>query len=598
MTDTLIQCVKKGACLSIGLFFAFACSGPQKEELTIAQYYEAQLDSLTFHLTRIPGASTIDQQRSCYLTARKHFKKAEPIMAFIDPENYETVNQPNLLQVEEEDLTNIRVQQPQGFQVIEEELFSVSPDQELITSKVNFLTQRVRLMRNNHSAQTMKPQHLLLAIRNSIISVATTGITGFDSPAALNSLIDAQYVYASIVFILENQVDRFARTELLQRWRTEVTNTIAMLNGNFDAFDRFGFMKIHTNQQFLLWNETKKDWDVHLNVELALKNDASTLFHASSFNDTYFSGRDALPPSEEIILLGKQLFNDPNLSSSGNLSCSSCHAATKAFTDGRETSLGQNQKPLLRNAPTLKYAAYQSDFFYDKRAGNLEGQMISVILDENEFHSDLTSFTHYVNQTPAYQDAFSEILGSDSVSGYQVRQTIASYIRSLNPFNSRFDKNIRGEEATMSALEIKGANLFMGTAGCATCHFVPFFNGTVPPRWKETELENLGVPADKSNQKLDDDAGRYNVFHTEERRFFFKTPTIRNIALTAPYMHNGAYDSLKQVIDFYNVGGGEGLGLEVPLQTLPPDSLHLSEEAVDALIAFMNTLTDEPEKEL
>ena len=134
----------------------------------------------------------------------------------------------------------------------------------------------------------------------------------------------------------------------------------------------------------------------------------------------------------------------------------------------------------------------------------------------------------------------------------------------------------------------------MGKAACATCHFPPAFNGTVPPKYMETEFENLGVPknADFDHPILDDDPGQFHPYMVEEKRNFFKTSTVRNVALTGPYMHNGVYESLEEVVQFYNVGGGQGMGLEVPYQTLPPDSLHLTDKEQKALVAFMQSLTD------
>ena len=133
----------------------------------------------------------------------------------------------------------------------------------------------------------------------------------------------------------------------------------------------------------------------------------------------------------------------------------------------------------------------------------------------------------------------------------------------------------------------------MGKAKCATCHFAPVFNGTVPPNFTETEFELLGVP--KSNKlpaMVDTDLGRFDVFKTPERKHFFKTPTVRNISKTAPYMHNGVYYDLEEVMDFYNNGGGSGLGLEFEYQTLRSDSLKLKNSEIKDIIAFMNSLED------
>ena len=184
------------------------------------------------------------------------------------------------------------------------------------------------------------------------------------------------------------------------------------------------------------------------------------------------------------------------------------------------------------------------------------------------------------------------------ITNMNVRNAIATYIRSLAPFDSKFDRNMNDLEDTMTTEEINGFNLFMGKAACATCHFPPAFNGTVPPKYMETEFENLGVPKNASfdNPVLDDDLGQFFPYEVNEKKHFFKTSTVRNVELTGPYMHNGVYETLEEVVQFYNVGGGQGMGLDVPLQTLPSDSLNLTDIESKAIIAFMKTLTDQQYK--
>jgi len=155
---------------------------------------------------------------------------------------------------------------------------------------------------------------------------------------------------------------------------------------------------------------------------------------------------------------------------------------------------------------------------------------------------------------------------------------------------------MRGQENTFTPQEKLGMNLFMGKALCATCHFMPLTNGTVPPFFSETEKEVIGVPKTAANKKLDDDTGFYFMYEEPIQKGMFKTPTVRNVAITAPYMHNGVYENLEQVVDFYNQGGGAGLGFDLPHQTLPFDNLKLTKEEEQALVAFMKTLTDVPEE--
>jgi cytochrome c peroxidase len=145
----------------------------------------------------------------------------------------------------------------------------------------------------------------------------------------------------------------------------------------------------------------------------------------------------------------------------------------------------------------------------------------------------------------------------------------------------------------MTDEEILGFNLFMGKALCASCHFMPLTNGTVPPFFSETEREVIGVPKTAQNEVWDDDPGFYVMYKEPAHWGMFKTPTVRNVEVTAPYMHNGIYETLEEVVDFYNQGGGTGLGFDIPHQTLPFDNLDLSQKEQKALVAYMKTLTDE-----
>ena len=142
----------------------------------------------------------------------------------------------------------------------------------------------------------------------------------------------------------------------------------------------------------------------------------------------------------------------------------------------------------------------------------------------------------------------------------------------------------------------KGFNLFMGKANCGTCHFAPNFSGLVPPLFDESESEVLGVRINADSLILDDDLGRYASgipsYEAEFYKHSFKTLSVRNVKFSAPYFHNGGFTSLREVMDFYNNGGGAGRGLDVPYQTLSADSLNLNEDEINAIISFMEALSD------
>ena len=154
--------------------------------------------------------------------------------------------------------------------------------------------------------------------------------------------------------------------------------------------------------------------------------------------------------------------------------------------------------------------------------------------------------------------------------------------------------NVRPQPASLTPEERHGFDLFMGKGGCGTCHFAPLFGGAMPPALVENEPEVIGVPATprRSHARIDPDSGRFNVRRIAQHLHAFKTPSVRNVALTAPYMHNGVYATLEEVLDFYDAGGGHGIGVVLSHQTLPTDSLHLSRAEKRAIIAFLGTLTD------
>jgi cytochrome c peroxidase len=181
-----------------------------------------------------------------------------------------------------------------------------------------------------------------------------------------------------------------------------------------------------------------------------------------------------------------------------------------------------------------------------------------------------------------------------SITIDKVAIAVAAYIRTLFPMSSAFDRYIAGQRKAMTADQISGFNLFMGKAQCGTCHFAPLFNGLTPPLYGTTEYEVLGVPRsdDLGKPVVDDDSGRFSVYPMTYYTRAFKTPTLRNTAVTGPWMHNGSFHSLTKVMDFYNKGGGKGLGMRTPEQTLSSQPLGLSPREIGQIKSFLSTLTD------
>ncbi|NMM47465.1 cytochrome-c peroxidase [Marinigracilibium pacificum] len=580
------------ACLLISLF-AFSCINEkasladEKPFSKMDSLYRSDLSFCVNDLESIINSPDSEQKQRHYLDARLRFKKLEPVLGFVDIENYKYLNQPNILKIEEEDQTDIKIFKPSGFQVLEENLFLDDPDTAQVNAIAKAIIGRLKLVENTTSLTNYKDYHIFWMIRKELIRIALTGITGFDSPVLENSLMESRVAYQRVGDYIKASGLLVEHPELSKKWNKSIQNAMLSLEGDFENFNRYEFIKGVTHNQLALWNESVNQLDVEFPFELAFNNEMTTLFSAETFNDDFFAERRNKESNEAQVLLGQALFSDKRLSENNQMSCATCHKAEKAFTDGKKTFQGQN-----RNTPTLNYAHLQQGFFYDNRSGSLEGQIVSVVKNRNEFHTDLRTIIEKVGKIEDYKNAFDTIY-SNGLTEYTLRHSISSFIRDLAPFDSKFDRSINGDDQ-LSEEEINGFNLFMGKAKCATCHFAPLFNGTVPPDFTESEMEMLGVPKtnDFDKAEIDPDPGRYELFKTDERKHFFKTPTIRNVTHTAPYMHNGVFSTLEEVVDFYDRGGGVGIGINLDNQTLPGDPLNLTDEEKDNLILFLHTLTD------
>jgi len=256
----------------------------------------------------------------------------------------------------------------------------------------------------------------------------------------------------------------------------------------------------------------------------------------------------------------------------------------------------EGQGLLKRNTPTLLNAAFQPAQFYDMRANTLEAQVRDVIESKTEMHGSIKLLSARLSNDTVYRRLFAVAYPESAKSGpgqKEITGAIAAYVRTLSVLNSRFDAYMRGNRSAMDAGEVNGFNLFMGKAKCGACHYMPLFNGALPPSYTKVDAEVLGVPADPKGSRIDDDRGRNGITHATADDHAFKIPAVRNAAQTAPYMHNGVFASLEEVIDFYDVGGGAGMGIKIDNQTLSAEPLRLSAKEKKELIAFIKCLNNQ-----
>ncbi|WP_338398218.1 cytochrome-c peroxidase [Persicobacter psychrovividus] len=530
-----------------------------------------------------------DSLQSRFFEARLAFKSFELWPNYYLPEAVKKVNGPVLPKVDEHD-ANRKTLHPTGFQVVEEYLFPFHPaDSSIVREKINELYSYAQGLCRQAKYIQFTEAHFFQAFREQILTYTALGLSNFDSPVAKHS---HQEMIASLEGV----------KPYLHHFHLQST-TIYYINALQRALRIDGYSSYHLIKKYFIplersLNNLRKTNQVKaLSFNQMMPPWEQSLFKLQQFNPHYFSLhplKRKIPASAE---LGEQLFFDPQLSGNGQRSCASCHQTNHAFasTKARDLAIGQ-QKPLPRNTPSLNYAAFQSLQFWDGRAGKLEDQIRQVISNPEEMNSSLAMVSEKLNTQASYQKYFEEAFGpTPSISPLQIQTALADYIRSIPVGQSAFDQMLFSKLPDNPQVA-HGFDLFMGKAQCGTCHFFPLFNGTVPPHFTETETEVLGITATENFREptLDPDAGKYHLYQADLHLFAFKTPTVRNSALTAPYMHNGAFSSLEKVLEFYDAGGGAGLGLNIPHQTLPADSLHLSQNEKDALIAFLAALNDQP----
>jgi cytochrome c peroxidase len=582
--------------LFLTLCFFFSCQKNEVSKTTIKQ-------DLLIHLTKLNNEiielekfvnnnssqkEILKQFKKCRLT----YKKVEWAIEYFIPDAARFMNGPALDEIELEENKSF---EPHGFQVIEEMIYpeySIENKKDIIR-ELRIFQSNIKQITSTFEVITISDDYVLDAIEQNVFRVITLGITGFDSPILQSSVLETG---ESLIVIPESLAKINANNKSFSEIKklTQKANNYCIKHNNFNSFDRAFFITEYLNPI----SKKIKAFQKEENIKNVKKNSplnaaAETLFDKDAFDVNAFVVSPEYNFTKEKAHLGEKLFYDKSLSKSNNRSCATCHNPEKAFTDGLKTNVSLTGSNLARNTPTLTYASLQNAQFWDMRQLDLEKQSVNVIQNKDEMHGSIENIHTKILLDSAYIKLFKKAYPkSVKAESWQIQNAIASYVRSLNSFDSRFDMYMRGQKNALNSNEINGMNLFMGKAKCATCHFTPLFNGTVPPSYSKTEHEVIGTPAETNGKKLSPDTGRYLYNNMPQLVGAFKTPTIRNAAITAPYMHNGVFKTLEEVVDFYNKGGGKGLGYEVANQTLPFDKLNLTKAEEKDLVAFMKTLTD------
>ncbi len=294
------------------------------------------------------------------------------------------------------------------------------------------------------------------------------------------------------------------------------------------------------------------------------------------------------PFSEARAALGEQLFFDPKLSRSGQIACASCHEPDLAFADGRKVSFGHDRQAGRRNSPSVAMSGFTQHPFWDGRAQGLEGQALMPVVDPLEMAFSIEELLVRLNADSTYRDRFAAVFGEATIQADMLRQALANYQRTLVRFarNTRFERFLRGQHDALDDRQLHGLHLFRTKARCMNCHHGATLS--------DDDFHNAGMTY--YGRKYED-LGRYEVTGKVEDVGRFRTPSLRLVSKTGPWLHNGLFPDLMGVLNFYNVGMPRpkptAAQRDDPLfpQTSPRfKALNLSRDELSALRSFLDAL--------
>ncbi len=600
---------KKSLCLLLSalLLISFTTSQPIDEESvgienTMA-YFVSNSGLLTASTKELYEAvKLLDEDSASLFNARKKlasarldFKRIEFFTEYFFQSETRMYNAAPVTEIEEPTLELV---EPMGLQQIESLLF----DADVLGNKKMLLLQAEALYSSVSNLKSLLYQfqitdaQILESQRIEIIRIMALSIAGYDAPSLKTGINETLEATKTMYFILNPYMAKEPVSG--RRIKHILTGSIQFLNASkdFDSFDRMEYLvKFALPLQKELGVLTRA-LQLEINTTTLLNYEAEHILKPNAFKKNGFG--TTFTENAEMESLGKKLFSEKKLSGTLTTSCATCHQPGNYFNDNLPKSPSLHKDSILkRNTPTLLYAGKQHMQFWDGRSQSLKDQIINVLFNPLEMAGNSTMLNKGIPKDATYQPLFQLAFPekkTDHIGVDEIATAIASYVNSLAPMSSAFDRYIAGDQKALTDDQISGFNLFMGKAQCGTCHFLPHFNSLLPPFYNVSEVEVLGTPANDDPDKpvKDDDPGRFDLYRIHFYRGAFKTPTLRNAAKTAPYMHNGAFKTLHSVMEFYNRGGGKGLGLNIKDQTLSASKLNLTPKETDQIILFIDALTD------
>ncbi len=541
--------------------------------------------------------------------ARRKLKSLDFWFRYLEPTVYKRINGP--LQVEWESEVFEKYEKPHkregsGYTLAEIYLGEENIKRDSLLALLEFAISATETYKQYSIVGNLEDKDaFFLCNRLYLLNLATIYTSGFECPEPERIVPELQNLLSDVKDIYKVYNESFPEFPLTEKYLLQYDRMIAFVKeqpADLEKFDHFRFIRDHVNPLFALNQQYVRTYKIKSKNfnDYTLDNSASSIFSKSLFfaqdiKGIYSGIRDPKVLAE-IDSIGKYLFYDPILSGNNLRSCVSCHKPEQCFTDTAvAASLQYNQKDLLpRNSPSLINTPYNHLLMLDGKLHTLTQQAHAVMTNPIEMGSKEEEVLEKVMSCKTYKKAFTKFLkytpGQKEVTMQHIASAITLYYGKFSQYYSPFDEAMNGGKVPEEDV-IKGFNLFMGKAQCATCHFIPQFNGIKPP-YIGNEFEVIGVPKDSAFSSLSVDKGRYEVNAAGETMNAFRTTTVRNAAYTKPYMHNGIFKTLEEVVDFYDGGGGAGRSLTVNNQTLAADSLHLTKEEKKQLISFINSLNE------
>ncbi|NCU04683.1 MAG: cytochrome C peroxidase [Chitinophagaceae bacterium] len=536
--------------------------------------------------------ASVDKAITSLKECRLRFKNIEFFFNYFFRSLSVIYNAPAVVEVEEPFL---EYREPIGLQVIASLLFADDPfaEKEQLVAQASLVYEAAGDLHALLYQLPVTDEQVLESIQLELINVMTLGIAGFDTPELKTGISESKQTLLALQEVLQPFLTSSKESDSVRFYMNAAIEFIHK-NESFDVFDRLGFLTgaALPLQECLRYFIRKEG--LELNTTGVLNYKTVNIFRPGAIDINH-----TLEVDSAMAALGKTLFFEKALSGNRTRSCATCHQPEKYFTDGLVKSIAlDGHSTVQRNSPTLLYAAFQYSQFWDGRVKHLEEQIKDVLQNPVEMNADHQQIITYLKTDKHYAAKFDQLFGNtqkdSTISIANVASSIAAFIKTLAPFQSPFDRYMNGDKTALTKEQVNGFNLFMGKAMCGTCHTAPMFNGLTPPLYERTVLEIVGTT--NSNNftapALSADSGRYATYPIDFYMGAFKTPGLRNVAHTAPYMHNGALSTLEDVLVFYNKGGGQGLGLHVPNQTLSGDSLQLSTAEMANVISFLHSLSD------